>query len=188
MEGCETEQEPCGPGDQASPWSTFAPWEDQCMREAEEAESQFNSDLEANNHRLWIHFRASACSVAQLYKGKVNLSVDARKITKLPWGTTVTGVMGREATPFCHLLSNHFPFTLHSWYFLHSHWLCCPNTYLFFTLNRSHTGLVIMVTFPSGCFECDYTVQRVSGISKITERTFPSVWYTETKQRTRIMA
>lgn len=71
MDGLDPEEGPRGPGDQASPWLPFSLWEDQCIREAEEAESQFNSDLEANNHRLWIHFQASACSIAQLYKGKV---------------------------------------------------------------------------------------------------------------------
>lgn len=73
MEGCEPEKESCGPVDQASPWSPFVAWEDQCLREAEEFDRQFHSELEAKNHRLWINFQSSACSIAQLFKGKLNI-------------------------------------------------------------------------------------------------------------------
>ena len=58
----------------ASGWgSGFSLWEQQFSREAEDVadqERQILSEREAVDQRLWLLFQASACSIAQLYKGK----------------------------------------------------------------------------------------------------------------------
>lgn len=60
--------------DVESNWgSTFSLWEEECMREAEtsiDVESHLTSEKDSINHRLWLLFQASACSIAQLYKGR----------------------------------------------------------------------------------------------------------------------
>lgn len=64
---CDNDVTPSGWG------SGFSLWEEQCFREAEDTadqERQIISEREAINQRLWMLFQASACSIAQLYKGK----------------------------------------------------------------------------------------------------------------------
>jgi len=58
--------------DGASWGSGFSLWEEQIIRETEMngVESQMTSEKDASNHRLWLLFQASACSIAQLYRGK----------------------------------------------------------------------------------------------------------------------
>lgn len=57
--------------DGASWGSSFSLWEEQIIREMEVngVESQMTSEKDASNHRLWLLFQASACSIAQLYRG-----------------------------------------------------------------------------------------------------------------------
>lgn len=64
---CDNDSPPSGWG------SGFSLWEEQCLREVEETadqERQILSERDAINQRLWLLFQASACSIAQLYKGK----------------------------------------------------------------------------------------------------------------------
>jgi len=58
--------------DGASWGSGFSLWEEQIIRETEmnDVESQMTSEKDASNHRLWLLFQASACSIAQLYRDR----------------------------------------------------------------------------------------------------------------------
>lgn len=52
--------------------STFSLFEEECLRESESSldlENHMTSERESGNHRMWLLFQASACSIAQLYKG-----------------------------------------------------------------------------------------------------------------------
>lgn len=56
-----------------SSWaSSYSPWEEQMIKEAEECldlEGQLASERDSSNHKLWISFQSAACCIAQLYKG-----------------------------------------------------------------------------------------------------------------------
>lgn len=58
---------------QGSSWaSTYSPWEEQMIKEAEECldlEGQLASERDSSNHKLWVSFQSAACCIAQLYKG-----------------------------------------------------------------------------------------------------------------------
>lgn len=76
FDGCDQSLSSCD-NDSNTPssgWgSGFSLWEEQCFREVEDSADQerhIASEKEAVSQRLWLLFQASACSVAQLYKGK----------------------------------------------------------------------------------------------------------------------
>lgn len=56
-----------------SSWGSLSLFEEECLRESESSldlDSHLTSEREAMNHKMWLLFQASACSIAQLYKGK----------------------------------------------------------------------------------------------------------------------
>lgn len=58
---------------QSSGWASgLSLWEEECFRAVEDSadqERQIQLERETVNQRLWLLFQASACSIAQLYKG-----------------------------------------------------------------------------------------------------------------------
>jgi hypothetical protein len=67
---------------QSSGW-TSGLWEEECFRAVEDSadqERQIQLERDAVNQRLWLLFQASACSIAQLYKGNVVVVVVLRHL------------------------------------------------------------------------------------------------------------
>ena len=99
FDACDQTLNPCDKdASAASGWgSGFSLWEQECFREAEDSadqERQILTERDAINHRLWLLFQASACSIAQLYKG-----MSASACHPVPLSHRLSPQTGRTASP-----------------------------------------------------------------------------------------